>query len=205
MDSIRNPKPKARNPIIYPVVLAVPNKDERLTGREQVAKLSNYARRALEISAQKNCIVLSTLSKDENGVPLPFDGYYWSLTHKPIYVGGVIASNKIGIDIENIRPCSKALFKKTALDSEWALSSMDSFELFFRYWTSKESVLKASGIGIRDLSKCRIVKIIDDNNLIIHYKNQDWLIEHFFFDEHIASVVKNDSQVQWTLLNPFVS
>ncbi len=188
-----------RNPILYPVILAVPDKEQKLTGREKVANLSNHARRALEISAQKSCIELGDLTKNENGAPLPFDGNYWSLTHKPIYVGGVIAPTQIGIDIEKIRPCSKALFRKTANESEWGLSCADSFKLFFRYWTSKESVLKASGTGIRDLSKCRIVQIIDHNHLVINYEDRKWLIEHFYFDGHIASVVKNDFDVEWTI------
>lgn len=188
-----------RNPILYPVILAVPDKEQKLTGREKVANLSNYARRALEISAQKSCIELGDLTKNKNGAPLPFDGNYWSLTHKPIYVGGVIAPTQIGIDIEKIRPCSKALFRKTANESEWGLSDADSFKFFFRYWTSKESVLKASGTGIRDLSKCRIVQIIDHNHLVINYEDRKWLIEHFYFDGHIASVVKNDFDVEWTI------
>jgi len=188
-----------QNRVIYPVILAVPDKDRRLTGREMVVSLSNHARRALEISARKSSVHLSDLLKDENGVPLPFDGNYWSLTHKPTYVGGVIASTCIGIDIEKIRPCSKGLFRKTAHDREWALSDTDPFKLFYRYWTSKESVLKASGTGIRDLSKCRIVRIIDDYNLIVDYDERKWLIEHFFFDKHIASVVKNNFDVEWTL------
>lgn len=188
-----------RNPILYPVILAVPDKEQKLTGREKVANLSNHARRALEISAQKSCIELGDLTKNENGAPLPFGGNYWSLTHKPRYVGGVIAPTQIGIDIEKIRPCSEALFRKTANESEWGLSDADSFKLFFRYWTSKESVLKASGTGIRDLSKCRIVQIIDHNHLVINYEDRKWLIEHFYFDGHIASVVKNDFDVEWTI------
>jgi len=189
-----------QNRVVYPVILAVPDKDRRLTGREMVVNLSYHARRALEISARKSNVHLSDLLKDENGAPLPFDGNYWSLTHKPSYVGGVIASTRIGIDIEKIRPRSKGLFKKTAHDREWALSDTDPFELFYRYWTSKESVLKASGTGIRDLSKCRISRIIDDYNLIVDYYDKKWFIEHFLFDNHIASVVKNNLDVEWTLL-----
>ena len=189
-----------QNRIIYPVILAVPDKDRRFTGREKVVNLSYLARRALEISARKSSVHLSDLLKDGNGAPLPFNGNYWSLTHKPSYVGGVIASIRIGIDIEKIRPCSKGIFKKTAHDREWALSDSDPFELFYRYWTSKESVLKASGTGIRDLSKCRILQIIDDYNLIVDYDDKKWFIEHFLFDNHIASVVKNNFDVEWTLL-----
>jgi 4'-phosphopantetheinyl transferase len=198
METIPNPIPGAQRPIIYPVILAVPDKEQQLKGREKVSFLSKHARKALEISAKKSRIQLTDLKKDEKGVPLPFNGHYWSLTHKSKYVAAVIASAPIGIDIEKIRSCSKALFKKTARDSEWKLSNTDPFILFYRYWTSKESVLKASGTGIRDLSKCRIIQIIDDNHLVVDYRGQKWLLEHFYFDEHIASIVKNDFHVEWT-------
>jgi len=183
--------------LIFPVVLVVPDKNQQMTGREKVTFLSRHARRALEISAQKSRIQLGELNKDENGVPLPFNGNYWSVTHKTGYVAGVIAKERIGIDLEKIRPVKEGLFRKTAHDSEWALSDSDKTVLFFRYWTSKESVLKASGTGIRDLLKCRIERIIDDNRLAINYKEQHWQIEHFYFNGHIASVVKNNVDVEW--------
>jgi 4'-phosphopantetheinyl transferase len=201
MKIIRNPKPETRNLIIYPVILAVPNQKQQLTGREKVTFLSWYARRALEISAQKRQIQLGDLKKNENGVPLPFNGHYWSVTHKTEYVGGVIARERVGIDLEKIRSVKEALYKKTACESEWELSGSDKITLFFRYWTSKESVLKASGTGVRDLLKCRIERITDNNHLVINYKEQCWHIEHFYFNGHIASVVKNNADVEWAFFS----
>jgi len=201
MKTIRNLKPETRKLIIYPVILAVPGKAQYLKGKEKVSFLSRHARSALEISAQKSCVQLNDLKKNENGVPLPFGGNYWSVTHKAAYVGGVIASERIGIDIEKIRPCSKALYRKTAHDREWDLSNEEPKTLFFRYWTSKESVLKAAGTGIRDLSKCCIAKIIDHTRLVVSYREKEWLVEHDYFDGHIASVVKNDFDVKWSLLS----
>jgi 4'-phosphopantetheinyl transferase len=185
---------------IYPVILSVPNHKQQLRGSEKVSFLSRHARKALEISAQKSRIQLGDLSKDKNGAPLPFNGNYWSVTHKTGYVGGVIAQTRIGIDLEKMRPMNEPVYRKTARNSEWALSDTKSIPLFFRYWTSKESVLKASGAGIRDLLKCRIKQIIDDAHLIVDYKETDWLIEHFYFNGHIASVVKNNADAEWTLL-----
>jgi len=197
---IEENKAKIGNLVIYPVILSVPDSAKELTRRARVKYLSRHARRALEISAEKSGIKLGELIKEDNGSPVPFDGNYWSVTHKPEYVGGVIASEQIGIDIEKIRPCSKALFKKTADDREWALADNDSLTLFFRYWTSKEAVLKAGGKGLTDLSKCRIVQILDDNHLTINYKNKKWFVEQFFFKGHVASVIKTASRIQWTIL-----
>jgi len=195
-----NQQPVASNQhrVIYPVILAVPKKDRQLTGRENVAGLSPHARRALERSAQKSRNALVDLQKDEKGAPLPFNGNYWSVTHKLQYVGGVVAAGRIGIDIEKIRPCSEALLKKTVDDSEWSLADADRIPLFFRYWTSKECVLKAVGIGIRDLSKCRIVQVVDDDNLVVNYDGKLWHVEHTFFDGHIASIIKNGGNIHWT-------
>jgi 4'-phosphopantetheinyl transferase len=190
--------------LIYPVILSVPVKNQQLAGREKVTFLSRHARRALEISALKSRIQLGDLNKNKNGAPLPFNGNYWSVTHKAGYVGGVIAQTKIGIDLEKMRPMTASLYRKTACNNEWALSDTKSIPIFFRYWTSKESVLKASGSGLRDLLKCRIKQIIDDEHLIVDYKETDWLIEHFYFNGHIASVVKNAADVEWTLLTDSV-
>ena len=185
---------------IYPVILSLPEKLICLKGRKKVLSLSRYARIALAISAEKSSILFDTIAKDEKGVPLPSDGKHWSITHKPEFVGGVAAHTRIGIDIEKIKVCSGALFEKTASASEWALSNEEKYKLFFRYWTAKEAVLKAETTGIKGLLRCRVIRIIDENNLIINYKNTNWVIEHFFFKGHIASIVKNSFIVKWILM-----
>jgi len=188
---------------IYPVILSVPQNKRHLIGRKKVKYLSAYARDAIQLSAKKSKIVFSVITKDENGVPQPFNGSYWSLTHKSEYVGGVVAPAKIGIDIEKIKRCSKALFKRIADEKEWNLirsRQIDSKKLFFRYWTSKEAVLKALGTGFKDLSRCKIAQVVDDDNLVVNYKGNEWLVEHFFFRNYIASVVKNKFNIKWTLL-----
>jgi 4'-phosphopantetheinyl transferase len=185
---------------VYPVILAVPFRDRQFKGKEKVVSLSRHARQALKISAQKSGIVLKNLLKDKDGVPLPFNGHYWSLTHKPAYVGGVIASAQIGIDIEKIRPVKKSVLKKTAGEKEWELADDNPLELFFRYWTSKEAVLKAAATGLKDLSRCRIIQILDTHNLVINYLDENWRVEHFYFENHIASIVKTAENIQWTLV-----
>jgi 4'-phosphopantetheinyl transferase len=193
---------KANIRAIYPVILRVPAEISDFKPKERVAFLSRHARRALEISAVKSGISMGKFKKDGNGAPLPFEGIFWSLTHKRGYVGGVVAPAPIGIDIEEIKPCSQGLFKKTAAEKEWALTKTEKtpWITFFRYWTSKEAVLKACGTGIKDLLKCRIHRIIDDQHLEIVYRDGIWQVEHFFFDSHIASIVDPDSHIDWAIV-----
>ena len=189
------------NTTLHPVILPVPAEVREFKPRDRVVFLSRHARRALKMSAHRSAIRPGEFLKDENGMPLPFDGTFWSITHKTHYVGGVVAPTPIGIDIERIRDFSHGLFRKTASEREWALAGMEEKSLltFFRFWTSKEAVLKATGIGIKDLLKCEVRQILDDRHLLIHYEDKTWRIEHFFFDRHIASIVQNDFHTDWTI------
>jgi len=190
-----------RNQILHPVILPVPEQVQKFKPKDRVIFLSQHARCALARSADRSGIRPGELLKDENGMPLPFDGTFWSITHKTHFVGGVVAPTPIGIDIERIRDFSRGLFRKTAADQEWALANTEKKSLltFFRFWTSKEAVLKATGIGIKDLLKCQVHQIPDERHLVIHYEGKDWLIEHFFFDRHIASIVQNNFHIEWAV------
>ncbi len=186
---------------LYPVILPVPVEVREYTPRERVAFLSRHARLALRQSAQRSGVELGELEKDEKGAPLPAGGQYWSISHKTRYVCGVVAPQPIGIDIERVRDFTEGLFKKTASEEEWALTDMkmNSLMSFCRFWTAKEAVLKASGIGIRDLRKCTVYHVIDGRHLKIQYGGKEWLIEHFFYKDHVASIVKNSFQINWTV------
>lgn len=183
---------------IYPVLIAVPEYARKLKGREKVIFLSEYARKAIQISAEYKGVEIHFLPKDRNGVPIPFQDNFWSVTHKPLFVGGIVAPEKTGIDIETLKPISEGLFEKTAFDSEWNLSEEPrSHTLFFRFWTAKEAVLKATGVGISGLLKCRIIEITDPLHLVLNFQNRWWSVEHYYFDGHIASVIQNEFTVRW--------
>jgi 4'-phosphopantetheinyl transferase len=197
-DKTENSISGKKNYILHPVILAVPDAVKDLIPKERVKFLSRHARRALEMSADKSGIRLDDLQQDERNAPLPFRGTYWSITHKNEYVGGVVSPSPTGIDIEKIGSRAKSLFRKTADGAEWAMADT-TFTTFFRYWTAKEAVLKAVGIGLRDLSKCRISRVRSAHHLDVEYEGNKWQIEHNFFNNHIASIVKNDFVVQWTI------
>jgi len=142
-------------------------------------------------------LVLTDLAKDEDGVPMPVNGLYWSLTHKADYVGAVVSPSPVGVDIEKIRPVASSLYRRTAAQEEWELADCRLDLCFFRYWTAKEAIFKAAGTGVKDLLKCRIVSLQNDAHLTARYLDRDWHIEHIFFNGHIASITKDDCQVEW--------
>lgn len=184
---------------IHPVILKVPPEYGKLSVRERVRFLSRYGRRAVRESADLGGLRLDSFPKNEKGAPLPVDGVHWSLAHKPGYVAGVAAPRRIGIDIEPIRPRSDRLRDKIADPEEWDLIDADHPESFFRYWTAKEAVLKAHGVGLTELSRCRIEKVIDPCHLSVCFRGKTRLVTHHYFNDHLASVVKDGFRIRWTV------
>jgi 4'-phosphopantetheinyl transferase len=184
--------------ILHPVVLAVPESDLGLKGREKVAALGRHARQALAQSARLAGMRLGPLEKDDHGAPLPSNGIHWSLTHKECYVAAVTAPHPVGIDIEKIRPVHEGMHQRLADDAEWALAPEITRMLFFRYWTAKEAVLKAVGKGLSGLSSCRVDAIADADHLILSYEDSQWTVAHFWgTKEHIVTITADRAAIQW--------
>jgi 4'-phosphopantetheinyl transferase len=192
--------------IIHPVVMAVPEPDLGLKGREKVAALGRCARQALAHSARFSGVHLGVLAKDDHGAPRPCDGIHWSLTHKERYVAAVTASYPVGIDIERIRPVRAGMHQRLAGDGEWALAPDITQILFFRYWTAKEAVLKAVGKGLAGLSRCRVEAIVDVDHLILSFEDSKWTVAHFWSTkDHIVTVTARDDRIGWHLIEDFKS
>jgi len=187
---------------LFPVVMPVIEAGNKLSGKDKVDHLSRIAREALKVSAKKSGVRLGELLKDENGAPCPVWGNYWSLAHKPKYVAAVVSNNKVGIDIEEIKPRNESLISHVGSDEEWELQEK-SWETFFRYWTAKEAALKFIGIGISGLKTCRIISVPDENHIALDYRGQVFLVEQLRHKNHIVSIVKADNKIDWIILEDF--
>jgi 4'-phosphopantetheinyl transferase len=152
------------------------------------------------VSAERSRVRLGGLLKDDKGVPCPVAGIYWSLSHKPKYVAAVVSKDKVGIDIEEMKPRAESLFARVASDEEWELRER-SWDTFFRYWTAKEAILKVIEIGIGGLKICRITSVPDENHITLDYKGQFFLVEQLRYKNHIVSVLKDDNQIEWVVLD----
>lgn len=184
---------------LFPVILPVAKAGHELSGKEKVARLSSIAREALRLSAKRSGVSLRQLPKDENDVPCSFDGNYWSLSHKPKCVTAVVSEERIGIDIEEIRPRAESIFSLVASDEEWQLGKDKCWDTFFRYWTAKEATLKAVGIGIGGLRACRVIWVPDENHIVLDYRGRLFQVEQTHYRNHIVSVLKDDNEVQWVI------
>src|SRR4030042_7043788 len=102
------------NDPIYPAILPVPEADLKLKGKDKVQSLKRHAETALKWSARMSGVCLKTLEKSDSGAPLPSGGMHWSLSHKDKYVCAVVSNNRIGIDLEEIRPLKEDTFFQTA-------------------------------------------------------------------------------------------
>jgi 4'-phosphopantetheinyl transferase len=170
-----------------------------LSGQEEVARLSQLAREALIVSAERSRVRLNELVKDENGSPSPTSGTYWSLSHKPECVAAVVSKNRIGIDVEEMRPRTESLFSYVAGDEEWHLRDK-SWDTFFRYWTAKEATLKVIGIGIAGLKACHVVSVPDESNMVLEYDGHFFVVEQLRYKNHVVAVVKGDNEIEWVVL-----
>ena len=188
--------------ILFPVVMPVIEVGHKASGQDKVDHLSRSAREALKLSAEKSGVRLEELRKDEKGVPCPINGNYWSLSHKPKYVAAVVSKDKVGIDIEEMKPRTESLFAHMATDEEWELKER-SWDTFFRYWTAKEATLKVIGIGISGLKTCQIISVPDENHIALDYKGQFFLVEQLRYQNHIISVLKDNNEIDWIILEDF--
>jgi 4'-phosphopantetheinyl transferase len=188
---------------LFPVILPVVEAGHKLSGREKVARLSRISREALRLSAEKSGVILGELMKDDNDIPCPFNGNYWSLSHKPKCVAAVVSKEKIGIDIEEIKPRSESIFGLVASNEEWELGKGRAWDTFFRYWTAKEAILKAVGIGIGGLRKCRVISIPDESHVILGYRDRRFQVEQLYYKNHVISVLKDDNEIEWTIAEDF--
>ncbi len=91
-----------------------------------------------------------------NGKPFlkGVEGFNFNISHSEDLVMVAVSENETGCDIEKITETDLDIAKKFFFREEYeniaALpASEERNELFFRYWTLKESFMKATGLGMR--------------------------------------------------------
>nr|NJM01557.1 4'-phosphopantetheinyl transferase superfamily protein [Desulfobacula sp.] len=169
-----------------------------MPGKEKTRALSRLARECAAASALESNLAVSRFETDASGVPLPSNGVFWSLSHKPEAVAGVASTKAVGIDIEKLKPVSHALFRRVVDETEaLCFPGRDRVLVFFRVFTAKEAVLKRAGVGLQGLSRAKIHDVRDDRTLLVRYLDKNYPVEHFYFDGCLASVTKDKVDIEW--------
>jgi 4'-phosphopantetheinyl transferase len=130
----------------------------------------------------------SQLIYGDNGKPyLKNSTMYFNISHSNDYVVLATSHREIGIDIENIErktPYSNKVAARcfTQQEREW-MAHEGGNEAFFRLWTAKESVMKASGLGFSLPPESFSVLPMDASAHDI--ANKTWFLDWIPYDDYI--------------------
>jgi|CXWL01.1.fsa_nt_gi phosphopantetheinyl transferase len=108
------------NDAIHPVLIRIPFLSD-LTGPQRVERQRAFARMALDHAARLCGAPAGPWPQTPERVPIPQEGFFWSIAHKPRFAAAVIARAPVGIDIESIAPRTRDLSTAVASPEEWAL------------------------------------------------------------------------------------
>jgi hypothetical protein len=61
--------------------------------------------------------------------------------------------------------------------------------------------LKVAGTGIRELSFCRIARVVDEQFILLDFKGEPFQVCHFFHDRHVIGVVDVGCPVELKIIN----
>ena len=147
------------------------------------------------------------IETDENGkLYLPdVTDFFFSLSHSGEYAACVVCDVPVGVDIQQKRATKANIAKRFFKLEESQTIEQQPYEkrddLFFRYWTGKESYLKLKGQGILggmdtffvDLDEKKIVDEYNDNQEIFlkEYRClEDYYISVACYSKKFATFVK---------------
>ena len=201
--------------IVQPVLIRIPFQPG-LAGMQRVERQRQFARIALDHCAKRSGAPAGEWLQTNERVPIPRDGYFWSIAHKPRFAAAVISRGPVGIDIEAVTPRNSELSTAVASSDEWDLiqqkgsakQSRDgggadkksvsiNWRNFFEMWTAKEAMLKANGAGIGGLTSCRLLRVETEGRFVMTFENRTFTVEHFSYAGHIAACTCSESRLQW--------
>jgi len=182
--------------VIHPVLVTVPVVAPERT-RDQVKVQRAASRAALARCAEIVGAPGEGWSQDPNRVPLPNEGFHWSVTHKRQWTAAVISDAPVGIDIEHVVERRRRTHDHVASEHEWRIAGPDTWDTFYRVWTAKEATLKTHGRGIGMLRVCQVLDASDPPFMTLSYEGHTTRVEHYEYDRHLLAVTCDDRQVTW--------
>ncbi len=117
------------------------------------------------------------------------DGLHFNLSHGGDYV--ILASGdcRLGVDIEKLRSFDPAVAERCFTPLECAefekpgLTTEESQAVFFKLWTAKESVMKASGLGFHLPPES--FTVIPFERAFCRVNGEEWFLQWDVIDGHL--------------------
>jgi phosphopantetheinyl transferase len=122
-----------------------------------------------------------------NGKPyLKNQSINFNISHSGDYVVLATANREIGVDIEKIAvyPDKVAIRCFTLPEREWMEQEGEN-EAFYRLWTAKESVMKASGLGFSLAPEIFSVLPMDASAHHIDKIGKTWFLDWIPYNDYI--------------------
>jgi len=135
---------------------------------------------------------LDNIEIDQFGRPSVNDVLDFNISHSEEYVFCAIGENiRLGIDVEKIKEIEFVPFKRVMSADHWNCirSSLDPLKTFYRYWTAKESIVKADGRGLT--IPLEQVQINGDKGC---FDNRQWFIRELDIDDQYSVSLASDKQ-----------
>jgi 4'-phosphopantetheinyl transferase len=151
------------------------------------------------LSVQRSQLDLQPSQLDCQSIQLDCQSIQFNVAHSQDFALYAFSRDRIvGIDVEQIRPVDslESLTRRFFLPSEHAaICSADpdaQARLFFRYWTCKESYLKATGDGLGKLGELEIAlpmaQAAQLKRLPANQQIQDWHLQELDFGEFVGAI-----------------
>ena len=138
-------------------------------------------------------ITLDDIKYDKYARPYFNNEIDFNISHSGKYIICAISrETKLGIDIELKKGINFAHFKTEMTKKQWAeiFASENPNLMFLKYWTIKESVSKAIGLGL----EIPLSEIFIDNN-IASYRNKKWYITELNIDKEYSSHLATENKI----------
>ena len=181
----------------------IPYKDKalELISGERVYKALKYIKEEDTLRSITGSLLIKKYAGGLDGIKYDFygkpckDNCFFSLSHSNSYVVLGVADSEIGIDIEMNRSRNPKL-------ADYVLSDIEKNALkdemdFYRFWTSKESLVKYVGFGIdRDLKMIPALPL----NGYKEYVNKKAYAINFDYDKNYTISVTTENKQDYEII-----
>lgn len=157
---------------------------------QRILKSKQKADQKRSLAAWKLCFKLLkkwTLCTDVEYAPSgkPYlkedSNIFFNLSHSGKYVACAISDSEVGVDIQQYKNVNELVMKKfmSKEEQEYILSSSSQHQKtqrFFQVWTGKESVIKYSGNGLKEIMQGFSIFSMKDKQICYHEIQENYAI-----------------------------